>query len=36
VRATGLGVVEDLPAWSRLAGHALERREGDHFLIRRG
>ncbi|HEX5502992.1 MAG TPA: sulfurtransferase TusA family protein [Thermomicrobiales bacterium] len=36
VRASGMGVVEDLPAWCRLAGHALERQEGGHFLIRRG
>ena len=36
VRASGLGVPEDLPAWRRLAGHTLERRDADHFLIRRG
>lgn len=36
VRASGFGVVEDLPAWCRLAGHELVRQEADHFLIRRG
>lgn len=36
VRATEPSVMNDLPAWARLAGHELVRREGDRYLIRRG
>jgi SAM-dependent methyltransferase/TusA-related sulfurtransferase len=35
VRATDPSVALDLPAWSRLAGHQLVKREGDRYLLRR-
>ena len=35
VRATDPSVANDLPAWCRLVGHELVKREEDHYLIRR-
>ncbi|HEY3230624.1 MAG TPA: sulfurtransferase TusA family protein, partial [Roseiflexaceae bacterium] len=35
VRAIDPSVANDLPAWCRLVGHELVRREGDRYLIRR-
>jgi TusA-related sulfurtransferase len=35
VRATDPSVANDLPAWCRLAGHELLKRERDRYLIRR-
>ena len=35
VRASDPSVTNDLPAWCRLAGHELVKREEDRYLIRR-
>lgn len=35
IHASDPSVAGDLPAWCRLAGHELMRREGEHYLIRR-
>jgi SAM-dependent methyltransferase/TusA-related sulfurtransferase len=35
VRATDSSVAVDLPAWSRLAGHRIEKQEEDRYLLRR-
>ena len=35
VRAMDPSVANDLPAWCRMTGHELVRRDGDRYLIRR-
>lgn len=34
VTATDPGAVEDIPAWCRITGHALQRMEGSSYWIR--